>query len=182
MTANVSPKTGMTRAETFAWVKALRADGWTNRQIARELECGQGYVRDLLTDPTGEKARERKRRTLMRPCADCSTPAWGERCEACAIAKSEAEAYWTLERLLDAARVWRERYGDWPRFSDWLHVHWRDGYLFPSGSHCYSPAGDKRRGKRRPWSTWGEYLRAAGATREETNSGRWARSRNRAAA
>jgi transcriptional regulator with XRE-family HTH domain len=58
------------RAERYAQCKALRDQGLLLRQIAERTGLAISTVSDVLQDPSGETARERKRR-FERPCVDC---------------------------------------------------------------------------------------------------------------
>jgi hypothetical protein len=60
----------MTRAERYAQCKALRDEGLLLREIAERTGVAISTVGNVLADPTGEVARERKRR-FERPCVDC---------------------------------------------------------------------------------------------------------------
>lgn len=100
--ASTSPRSGLTRAEAVEWCVALRAGGMTTREIAAELCISRTYVRDLFWDPTGEKARARKRRCLMRPCERCDAPTWGRLCTSCERARQDEERVWTREAIVEA--------------------------------------------------------------------------------
>jgi len=90
-----------------------------------------GALRPLDTlDPTGEKAKAVKARYVgvCRGCGAYTQPrngkgdayAYCKRCHPGAI-----ERRWTRERVLDAMRDWRARYGRLPRSYDWSRAHTR---------------------------------------------------------
>jgi len=87
-------------------------------------------VKALLYDPTGDKAREVKAR-YQGVCRGCGTPtaprngkgdayAYCKRCHPGAIARQ-----WTRERVREAMRAWRARYGAAPSSYDWSRTHTR---------------------------------------------------------
>lgn len=84
----------MTRAERYAQVKALRDEGLLLREIGERTGIARSTVADLLSDPTGEKARERKAK-VHGFCVDCGSltfnsgsPDVPKRCRECALAHS----------------------------------------------------------------------------------------------
>lgn len=60
----------MRRAKRYEQASALREAGLLLREIAAEMDISVSYVSDLLVDPAGGKARQRKRR-YARPCRRC---------------------------------------------------------------------------------------------------------------
>lgn len=67
------------RAERVAQVLALIIDeGLTARHVANRLGVSYQTVRELLSDPDGSKARERRQR-YQGVCADCGGPTDGSR-------------------------------------------------------------------------------------------------------
>jgi AraC-like DNA-binding protein len=100
------------------------------RQIADRLDRSPATVKAYFYDPTGEKARAVKPRYLgvCRGCGAYTQPRNG---------KGDAYAYckvchpgaigrrWSRERVLDAIRVWRSRYGRLPSSYDWSRTHAR---------------------------------------------------------
>src|SRR4051812_20948388 len=60
----------MTRDEKIARVRALREEGYHWEEIARIVGLARSTAHALYADPTGDKARERKRR-YERACVGC---------------------------------------------------------------------------------------------------------------
>jgi transposase len=117
----------MTRAERYAQVKALRDEGLLLREISERVGLAKQTVHDLLSDPTGEKARERKAR-YRKPCVDCGTMTnpngkapGGGRCISCNAARSrEMSRKW----VLDSINEWADLHGGVPpTATDWNRAH-----------------------------------------------------------
>ncbi len=110
------------------------AEGLSSAQIADRLGRSPATVKAYFYDPTGEKARAVKARYvgMCRGCGAYTQPrngkgdayAYCKRCHPGAIARR-----WTQERVLDAMRDWRGRYGRLPTSYDWssTHAHRRGG-------------------------------------------------------
>src|SRR5947208_11817032 len=105
-------------------------EGLTIAEIARRLGRAEGTVKAYLYDPIGEKAREVKAR-YRGVCRGCGAPtsarngkgdayAYCKRCRPGAIARQ-----WTRERVREAMRAWRARYGAAPSSYDWSRTHAR---------------------------------------------------------
>ncbi len=105
-------------------------EGLSIAQIARRLGRAEATVKAYLYDPTGEKARAVKAR-YRGVCRGCGAPtaprngkgdayAYCKRCHSGAIAPE-----WTRERVREAMRAWRARYGAAPSSYDWLRTHAR---------------------------------------------------------
>jgi AraC-like DNA-binding protein len=99
-------------------------------EIARRLGRAEATIKSYLYDPTGEKARAVKAR-YVGVCRGCGAYtqsrngkgdayAYCKRCHPGAI-----ERRWTAERVLDAMREWRARYGRLPSSYDWSRTHAR---------------------------------------------------------
>ena len=104
-------------------------EGLTIAEIARRL-CAEGTVKAYLYDPLGDKAREVKAR-YRGVCRGCGAPtaprngkgdayAYCKRCRPGAIARQ-----WSRERVREAMRAWRARYGTKPSSYDWSRTHAR---------------------------------------------------------
>ena len=105
-------------------------EGLAIAEIARRLGCAEGTVKAYLYDPTGDKARAVKAR-YRGVCRGCGAPtaprngkgdayAYCKRCHPGAIAPE-----WTRERVREAMRAWRARYGAAPSSYDWSRTHAR---------------------------------------------------------
>jgi hypothetical protein len=110
------------REEKAATVRALREEGHTYKAIGRILGIGVSMAHQLHDDPTGEKARGRKRR-YERPCVDCgktlnpngSAPNT-VRCFPCLKAHQYAEGHrWIVESVAE----WVRLFGAPPAATDW---------------------------------------------------------------
>jgi hypothetical protein len=87
-------------------------------------------IKAYFYDPTGEKARAVKARYqgLCRGCGAYTQPRNGKGdayayCKACH--PGAIERRWTRERVLEAMRDWRARYGRLPSSYDWSCTHAR---------------------------------------------------------
>lgn len=78
----------MTRAERYRQFKELRDQGLVYREIADITGTSTSTVCDVLLDPSGEQAQQRKMKR-SRPCKDCGQALYnsgsepGERCQKC---------------------------------------------------------------------------------------------------
>ena len=99
-------------------------------EIARRLGRAEATIKAYLYDPTGDKARAVKAR-YRGVCRGCGAPtaprngkgdayAYCKRCHPGAIAPQ-----WTRERVREAMRAWRARYGAAPSSYDWSRTHAR---------------------------------------------------------
>jgi hypothetical protein len=105
-------------------------EGLAIAEIARRLGRAEGTVKAYLHDPIGEKARQVKARYrgACRGCGAPTSPRGGKgdayeyckRCRPGAIARQ-----WTRERVREAMRAWRARYGAAPSSYDWSRTHAR---------------------------------------------------------
>jgi hypothetical protein len=106
------------------------AEGLSIAQIGERLGRAPASVKGYFYDPTGAKARAVKAR-YMGVCRGCGAPttprngkgdayAYCKRCHPGAIAPQ-----WTRERVLEAMRAWRARYGAAPSSYDWSRTHAR---------------------------------------------------------
>ena len=66
----------ITRAERHAQILAARSEGLTDKHIALRLGISYSLVREILSDPDGSRARERKR-GYAGTCAQCGGPTDG---------------------------------------------------------------------------------------------------------
>lgn len=103
----------MTRAERHTQVCALKECGLTFDQIAARLGLAKSTVTDAYYDPTGEKARARKRRRFGH-CVDCGVKVYNsgsephKRCIHCSTAHTKR-----LDRRRAAARRSRRKGRVW---------------------------------------------------------------------
>lgn len=111
----------MTRAERLARVRELRGQGFYLREIAEREGISISYVHDLLQDPDGSKARERKRGQYGE-CADCGAPTaykTGGAAKRCAPCAAEHNRYWTPETVIAAIREFVAQNGRPPTAVEW---------------------------------------------------------------
>ena len=106
------------------------AEGLSIAQIADRLGRSPATIKAYFYDPTGEKARAVKARYqgVCRGCGAYTQPRNGKGdayayCKACH--PGAIERRWTRERVLDAMRDWRARYGRLPSSYDWSRTHAR---------------------------------------------------------
>ena len=105
-------------------------EGLSIRQIAHRLGRSPATVKAYFHDPTGDKARAVKARYqgVCRGCGAYTQPrngkgdayAYCKRCHPGAIAPQ-----WTRDRVREAMRGWRARYGAAPSSYDWSRTHAR---------------------------------------------------------
>jgi len=105
-------------------------EGLSIRQIADRLGRSPATVKAYFYDPTGEKARAVKARYqgVCRGCGVYTQPRNGKgdayaHCKACH--PGAIEPRWTRERVLEAMREWRARYGRLPSSYGWSRTHAR---------------------------------------------------------
>jgi AraC-like DNA-binding protein len=106
------------------------AEGLSIAQIADRLGRSPATIKAYFYDPTGEKARAVKARYrgVCRGCGAYTQPRNGKGdayayCKACH--PGAIERRWTRNRVLDAMRSWRARYGRLPSSYDWSRTHAR---------------------------------------------------------
>jgi AraC-like DNA-binding protein len=106
------------------------AEGLSIAQIAERLGRSPATIKAYFYDPTGEKARAVKARYVgvCRGCGAYTQPRNGKGdayayCKACH--PGAIERRWTHDRVLDAMRAWRARYGRLPSSYDWSRTHAR---------------------------------------------------------
>jgi AraC-like DNA-binding protein len=105
-------------------------EGLSIAQIAERLGRSPATIKAYFYDPTGEKARAVKARYqgVCRGCGAYTQPRNGKGdayayCKACH--PGAIERLWRRERVLDAMRAWRARYGRLPSSYDWSRTHAR---------------------------------------------------------
>src|SRR5256885_231558 len=106
------------------------SEGLSIREIADRLGRSPATIKAYFYDPTGGKARAVKARYrgVCRGCGASTAPrngkgdayAYCKRCHPGAIAPQ-----WTRERVREAMRAWRARYGAAPSSYDWSRTHAR---------------------------------------------------------
>ena len=105
-------------------------EGLSIGQIAERLGRSPATVKAYFYDPTGEKARAVKARYVgvCRGCGAYTQPRNGKGdayayCKACH--PGATVRLWTRNRVLEAMRAWRARYGRLPSSYDWSRTHAR---------------------------------------------------------
>jgi hypothetical protein len=106
------------------------AEGLSIAQIAQRLGRSPATVKAYFYDPTGEKAKAVKARYqgICRGCGAPTPPRNGKgdayaHCTNCHPGASAPK--WTRERVRDAIRARRDRYGEPPSSYDWSRTHAR---------------------------------------------------------
>lgn len=117
------------RAANAARVAELYAQGLNGLQIAAELGLSRSYTYELLHDPEGTDAKERKTR-YSGECIDCGGPTYGGngrhapvRCRECSMAHQQATKKWTEQAVLEAIQTWARLYGKPPTGTDFNVAH-----------------------------------------------------------
>jgi AcrR family transcriptional regulator len=105
-------------------------EGLSIRQIADRLGRSPATVKAYFYDPTGEKARAVKARYVgvCRGCGAYTQPrnGKGDAYACCKRGHPGAIAReWTRERVREAMRTWRTRYGAAPSSYDWSRTYAR---------------------------------------------------------
>jgi hypothetical protein len=104
------------------------SEGLSIRQIGDRLGRAPATIKSYFYDPTGAKARAVKAR-YQGVCRECGayTQARNGKGDAYAYCKrchpGAIERRWRRERVLDAMRAWRWRYGSLPSSYDWSRTH-----------------------------------------------------------
>jgi AraC-like DNA-binding protein len=134
MTLNASAAAADRVAERRRAVALARhfrdAQGLSIAEIAARLGRSPATIKAYFYDPTGEKARAVKARYqgVCRGCGADTQPRNGKGdayayCKACH--PGAIQPRWTRDRVLDAMRAWRARYGRLPSSYDWSRTHAR---------------------------------------------------------
>ena len=104
------------------------AEGLSLAQIAERLGRSPATIKAYFYDPTGKKSQAVKARDqgVCRGCGAYTQPRNGKGdayayCKACH--PGAIERRWTPERVLDAMRDWRGRYGRLPSSYEWSRTH-----------------------------------------------------------
>ena len=134
MTGNVSGAVGnrvVERRRAVALARHYReVEGLSIAQIADRLGRSPATIKAYFYDPTGEKARAVKAH-YQGVCRGCGayTQSRNGKGDAYAYCKTchpgAIERRWTRDRVLDAMRRWRARYGRLPSSYDWSRTHAR---------------------------------------------------------
>jgi len=105
-------------------------EGLATAEIARRLGRAEATIKTYLYDPTGDKTRTVKAcyRGVCRGCGAPTAPRNGKSdayacCNCCY--PSAIAPKWIRERVRDAMRAWRARYGAAPSSYDWSRTHAR---------------------------------------------------------
>jgi DNA-binding CsgD family transcriptional regulator len=119
------------RADLAVRAIELRSQGLIYREIAKRLGISQSYAGDLITDPSGEALRLRKRKYDL-VCVDCGSRVGGTSpgkmanrdepvCVSCA---AEHYAVWTREAIILAIQEWADDHGGIPpSATEWECAH-----------------------------------------------------------
>lgn len=171
MTSLVVNKPGCRRQRLAREAAELRGAGLLEREIAEALGVSRSYANELLRDPDGSRAKQRKRR-YDSTCVDCGAPTSGcegrraePRCQQCATWRSAAgRRKWPAELLIARMHEWERIYGEAPAMPDWNPVKAREMNDEARAQRWEDAAGHW------PWFTivvqrfgsWNEGLLAAG--------------------
>jgi transcriptional regulator with XRE-family HTH domain len=152
------------RAERAAEAKALRDKGLTQIKIAVEMGISRSYAAELLSDPTGEGSRARKR-VYCGTCRRCGVATTGSNgralapkfCKECTATIRHDLRRWTQEAIIGAIQLFARRHGRPPSASEWLY-----GPRLP----CYPPVSVVQR----EFGSWANGIVAAGFPRNSPGS------------
>jgi Homing endonuclease associated repeat len=153
---------GAVREKRAAEARGLREQGMTGIAIAEHMGISRSMAYELLTDPTGEGMRARKR-AYDGVCVGCGgrTVSDGstrpERCRKCRKAFNEENARWLPDVIVEAIRAWAAKHGRQPSATDWKHA----GVDHPSNGTVQCKCG-----------SWGEALRLAGFEPQRQSEGK----------
>jgi hypothetical protein len=120
-------------------IVALRRNGVSSREIAERYGMKTTYVRTILSDPDGSKARARKER-YRGTCRRCGGPTTGgdgrakapTTCASCFTSGQHERRYWTSERVIAAIKRFAVEHGRPPVATEWLYgIHGRNGDGYP---------------------------------------------------
>lgn len=112
------------RAQQAAIAARLRSDGGGGEglslaAIAREMGISTSYASSLLTDPTGEIDRQRKRKYLKR-CKTCRVLCWGDYCKDHAAKEhGKKNRKWSEAMIVEAIQEWDILHGHPPTCPEW---------------------------------------------------------------
>ena len=154
------------REEQAQRVRALRDEGLLQREIAEQVGVGRSYVSDLLRDPFGELARQRKE-SYRGECEICGGPTDGSNGPAkapklCAICLPGTLKIWTREKVIETIQEWARRRGRPPKANEWIRsIIDPDGYKFPPRTAVYV----SQEGSTAPFSMWADAIASAGFPR-----------------
>lgn len=172
MTATVVNHPGYRRQRLAREAAELRRAGLLHREIAEALGVSRSYAAELLIDPDGTLAKQRKMR-YAGVCVDCGAPTSGcegrrasPRCLQCASwASAVSRQKWTAELLIARIQEWARIYGEPPAMPDWGSWTARNQLRDEARAQRFEDADGHW-----PWFTvvvrrfgsWSEGLRAAG--------------------
>jgi hypothetical protein len=148
----------MRRVEQAAIAQRLRTDGGggeglTIAAVAREMGISVSYAGSLLSDPTGEADRARKRKYLSR----CQEPGCGKLCYGSYClehAPKGRKNKWTKEAVIEAMQEWDLMHGRPPLITEWDKREKIPGWC-PTVSSVYKLFGK---------GGWNKAIEAAGLT------------------
>lgn len=154
--------------ENLRRAEALRALGWTYKQIAAEIGVALSTVAEWLH---GDPNRQERRARYQGACEECGGPTYGGNGVGKAPARCRECVAWTSEDILAAIRRWSERNGQAPCGEDFTGIEdmpHRNTVArhFGSWARGLVAAGVRPRQDKRP-EAW-EAIRAAIAAGERT--------------
>jgi hypothetical protein len=126
-------------------------EGLTLAAIAREMGISVSYASSLLSDPSGEKDRARKRKYLKR-CQTCGALCHGDYCRD--HANTGKPSKWTREAVIEAIQEWEIEHGRPPTCPEWSKRKGLPGWV-PTVNIVYRIFGK---------GGWNKAIKAAGFT------------------
>jgi hypothetical protein len=155
------------RAQQAAIAQRLRVEGGcgeglTLAAIAREMGISISYASSLLSDPSGEKDRTRKRKYLKR-CQTCGVLCHGDYCHL--HASTSKPGKWTREAVIEAIQEWEVKHGRPPIAREW-HRRSELPDWCPTYKVVYSLFGK---------GGWNKAIEAAGFTSRPVGAPDWAK-------
>lgn len=160
----------MTRTEKAKIAAQMRADGMKLREIAAELGISKSTASALILDPTRAK-RKAYLKAHQGECIDCGAPTQvgkngslpSKRCRSCSRKHRSENAIWTREVIIEAIRLYADRYGHPPSARDWNPSMARNDYRDDIAERFYEDGcWPATTGVQKVFGSWNAAIRAAG--------------------
>jgi DNA-binding CsgD family transcriptional regulator len=147
----------------------MREEGMIYREIGELLGVSVSYVQELISDPDGARAWERKHQLC---CEDCGKPVRSDSASRpsrhCVVCQGKAQRVWTEQLIVAAIKRWATLYGEPPSAQSWSsgNASPRDLRRFREGNWPSTTSAVNRFG------CWADARAAAGYPVEHANGGK----------